>query len=441
MQFRTHIRKNLHLAFPVMLSQMGHILVNIADSMMVGQLGKTELGAVSFSTNLFMVIMTLGVGISLGITTLVAQNDGKKDYNKITAIGKSGFAVMTITGLLLCLLCYVLSFHLNWFGQPSEILDYSKSYLQIMAVSLIPMMIFQAGRQLAEGLSLTKQSMYISMATNILNILLNDILINGRFGLTAYGVLGAGYATLISRAVMMLAMLVFIAKSHHFTPIRNLIGKTHDVMSNMKRILKIGLPSGMQAVTEAAAFSTSGLMAGWISTTALAAHQITLSCSSVAYMMTTGLGTAATIRVANFFGIDDKSNVRKAGFSNILLSIGVMVTSATIIFLFNHLIPTLFIGDREVIALSAQLLLLCALFQIADGVQVTAMSALRGLEDVTIPTIFLFIAFWVISLPLGYFLSFYQSFGVNGIWIGLLVGLSVTALLSTLRFRKLTLLV
>lgn len=431
--YRIHFQKTLSIAYPVMLSQLGHILVGVADSIMVGKLGAQPLAAVSLATSIFSIILMFGIGVSIAVTPLVATADGQGSYKRSGLIFKHGLLINTVLGILLCLLIIGTSFLLYSFGQPPQVVDITIPYLAIIAVSLIPFMFFQSYKQYAEGLSFTRVAMYITVSANLLNIFLNYLLIYGKWGLPALGLNGAGWATLISRVGMGIAMMVYTINTSWYKARKTQIKGFSK--SLIQRLLKIGIPTALQYIFEVGAFSFASIMMGWIGTKALAAHQIALNLAAVSYMVATGLAAAATVRIGNQLGKKDIPNMRRAGFTAIMMGWGLMLFSAIMFILFRHALPTLYIDETEVIELATSLLVIAAFFQLSDGSQAVGLGLLRGMADVKIPTVITLFAYWIVALPLGYWLAFSLDWGPQGVWIGLLSGLSISAVLLLFRFN------
>ena len=435
-KYKEHYHRNFFLAYPVMLSQLGQVLVNVADSLMVGQLGAEPLAAASLALVIFYVIMVFGLGVSYAVTPLVAAADGARDSPKILGIFSNGLMVNTIMGIILALGVVLLTPVLYYLDQPQEVVTLAIPYLKIITIALVPYMIFQSFRQFAEGMGNTRQAMYVTISGNAINIFLNYLLIYGKWGFPEMGLDGAGWATLIARTIMAIAMGLFIYNAPQFRPFRGAFSFMHISKSTIRRILKVGIPAGLQFVFEVSAFGIAAIMMGWLGTQTLAAHQIAINLASISYMMATGIASAATIRVGNQLGRKDPINLRAAGntcFSMVIIFMGV---AAIVFVILRNFFPSLYISDSEVIEIASQLLVVAAFFQISDGVQVVAMGALRGFEDVRIPTLIAVTAYWIIGLPVGYLLAFRLGLGANGIWYGLLIGLSVAAVLLFLRFQQ-----
>ena len=435
---RQHLRPNFLLAYPVMLSMLGQVMTGVADSVMVGWTGATPLAASSFANIFFSVILFFGVGVSYAITPLVAEAEGANDESRIIAILKNGTLINVAVGFILVGLVFLAEPFMIYMGQPEEVVTLGVPYLSIIAVSIIPTMIFQTYRQFGEGLARTRMAMVIVIASNLLNILLNYVLIFGKYGFPELGLNGAGWATLIARCVMALSMMLYVYYGRRFTAFRQGFSMGNYSSALVSKMLHIGLPAGSQFIFEAGAFGLSAIMMGWLGTTALAAHQIAINLATISYMTTSGLGAAATIRVGIFLGQRDKRNLRGAAFSMILMGVCLMMAWALLFILGRYFLPSLYIDDPEVIKFTASLLIIAAFFQLSDGIQVVCAGALRGLQDVKIPSLLIFVAYWVIALPLGYWLAFPLGLGVNGIWIGLFVGLTLTAIAMVIRFNRLS---
>ncbi|MBD1396310.1 MATE family efflux transporter [Pontibacter sp. JH31] len=437
-EYREHFRKNFLLAYPVVLSQLGHIMVSVFDSLMVGQIGTIPLAAASLGNSIFTITLVFGLGVSYSITPLIAAADGRRNYTRISLLLLNGLFSNLLLGVFLFIAGYFLSPYITFLDQPEEVVRQAIPYINILFLSMVPLMVFQAFRQFAEGLSLTKQAMYISIVANALNVLLNYILIFGKLGFEPMGLVGAGWATLISRIIMALMMGAYVLYAKRFAAFHRFLTIRHLSLIHMYHIFKLGLPISGQMVFEMGAFSFSAIMIGWLGARELAAHQIAINVASVTYMMASGIAAAATIRVGNQKGLRNFRAMRMAGNSSFAMGVIFMIASGILMIAGKNFIPSLYIDDPAVIEMASMLMIIAALFQISDGVQVVGLGALRGLEDVRIPSLISLVAYWVIGLPVGYFLCFKAGFGVNGVWTGLLVGLSVAAILLFWRFKMLS---
>ncbi len=433
-----HFKTNLHLAVPVMMSQLGHMMVGVADSIMVGRLGAVPLAGASLANVIFNITLMFGIGVSYAITPLVATADGEGNTSKSANYLRHAIIINILTGIFMFLLVFATNSGIYHLNQPQEAVELAVPYLNVIAFSLVPLMIFQTFRQFAEGLSDTRPAMVIVIISNLVNVGLNYILIYGKFGFDAMGLLGAGYASLISRIVLALWMALYIYYGSRYSPFRMAFAIKDYSKAIFRKLLSIGLPSGFQLIFEVGAFGFAVIMIGWIGTKALAAHQIAINLAAVSYMMASGLSSAATIRVGNQLGLKDVPTLRAAAFTLYIMVIVFMGVTATIFITGRYFLPSLYIADTAVIEVASTLLIIAGFFQISDGIQVLSLGALRGLHDVKIPTLLTFIAYWVLALPIGYVLGFVFDMGAAGVWYGLLMGLTIVAVAMLWRFNVLT---
>jgi multidrug resistance protein, MATE family len=435
MTIKEHIRANIFLAVPVMLSQLGHVMMGVMDNIMVGHLGATPLAGASLANVIFNVLLLFGIGVSYAMTPLIAQAHGTRDDAIIISSFRHGFLINLVFGLVLLIAVIVgknLLYHLD---QPEEVVKQALPFLSILTYSLIPVLIFQSFRQFADGLSLTYLSLVIMIAANLLNVLLNYTFIYGHFGFEPMGLVGAGYATLTSRIFMAVALGLYVFYHTKLKKYRAAFLFKDYSWKHFKTLLTIGVPAGAQFVFEVAAFDFSAVMMGWFGTNTLAAHQIAINLATISYMTTSGLSAAAVIRIGNFIGQKDAINLKKSVYSLIGLALALMGVCGIIFLIGRYWLPSLYISDREVINIAAPLIIIAGFFQLSDGMQVVCSGALRGLQDVKIPSLLIFISYWIIGLPLGYWLAFKMNWGANGIWIGLLVGLTLVSIALFIRLR------
>lgn len=441
LSYKKHFKETFQLAYPVCLGQLGHVLVGVADSLMVGnyggensEIGTLSLAAASLANALIHIILVLGIGISYGATPLIAAAHSKNDKNEITSLLKHSILLCLITGIIIFISLYFSSPLLHYFNQPEKVVELAIPYFNIMVFSMLPLMLFLAFKQFAEGLSDTKTAMYISIGANILNIFLNYLFIYGNWGFKEMGLNGAGWASFIARVVMVFSMGWYVYKASKFKDYRSGFSLKNYNRKKVGEIFKVGLPVGLQFTFEVSAFALAAVMIGWISAEDLAAHQIAISLASLTYMFASGLSAAASVRVGNYFGVKNFDDLRKAGNSALIMVLVFMGTMALLFVFLNSFLPTLFNKDENVIFIASNLLLIAALFQLSDGTQVVGQGLLRGMADVKIPTLFAFLAYWVIGLPVGWLLGFHLNFGSSGIWYGLSIGLTVATILNFVRF-------
>ena len=428
--YKAHYKLNLKLAIPVMLSQLGHVFVGVTDSVMVGSLGEIPLASASLANSVFFFFMCFGIGVSYGITPLVAQEEG--NYKNASELLKSSLLINAILAALIFVIVLAGSEFLHLLNQPENVVIVASPYLWIIALSIMPLMIFQTLRQFAEGLSFTKQAMYISLSANVFNVIFNYLLIYGKFGFPELGLQGAGWATLISRVLMVFFMVLLMTYHKKLKRYTQYIRSVKMSKDKIQKLLNIGIPSGLQFSFEVSAFVIAAIMMGWLGSAPLAAHQIAITLATISYMMASGLSTAATIRVGNQLAKKDHKTLREAVFSIFILVVIFELIWTVIFILGKDFLPTLYIDDTEVLKIASKLMVMAAFFQLSDGLQVVGLGALRGLSDTKVPTYLTLMAYWIIGLPVGYYLAFNLGYGGEGVWTGLIIGLTITAIKSFL---------
>lgn len=438
---------NIKLSVPVILGMLGHTFVQFADNIMVGQLGTAELAAVSLGNSFVFIAMSLGIGFSTAITPLVAEADGAGNKQNAKSALKHGLVLCTILGFSLFLLILLAKPLMYLMEQPEEVVELAMPYLDLVAFSLVPLIVFQAFKQFSEGLSQTRYPMYATILANVVNITLNYLLIFGTFGFPKLGIVGAAWGTLISRVVMVFYLWMLLKnkkKFHDYVTGFNLKNIEKRVL---RKIISLGFPSALQMFFEVAIFTAAIWLSGVLGKNPQAANQIALNLSSMTFMFGMGLGVAAMIRVGNQKGLKDYTELRRIAQSIFFLTLLLEIVFALLFLLGRDWFPTLYldVDDRmnftdntEVIILASQLLLVAAFFQISDGIQVVVLGALRGLQDVKIPTFITFVAYWLIGFPISYYLGLHTSLESVGIWVGLLTGLTASAIMLYIRFNYLT---
>jgi len=434
-RIKEEVSKTFLLAYPVIISQLGIIMMGVVDSVMVGRLGSVPLAAASLGNSLIFIILIIGIGCSIVVTPLVAILVGGKRYSECGIYFRQSLLINVVLSFLMLGIILLGVNFIRYLDQPPEVVEQAIIYMTIVGLSAIPLMIYQTYKQFIEGLSIMKPAMIIAILANIINAFANWVLIFGELGFPKLGIAGAAWATFSSRVFMAIAIIIYVMRNEKF--------KQYDVTLHfrginfpiIKKILRLGLPSGFQYFFEVGAFSFAVVMIGWIGANELAAHQIAINLASISFMAVLGISQAASIRVGNAMGEQNITNVRKAGFTGIILGASIMSLAGLTFILLNNFLPTLYINDEKVISIASRLIIIAALFQLSDGTQAVGIGVLRGLTDVKGPTIITFVAYWIISLPIAYLLAFNFNLGVDGVWIGLLIGLTVSAFLLTLRFN------
>jgi len=438
---------NLKLAFPVIIGLLGHTFVQLVDNIMVGQLGTAPLAAVSLGNSFFFVAMSLGIGFSTAITPLIAEADGAKDVSKGSKIFTHGLILCCGLGLLLSLGVLLSKPLLFDMGQPEAVVVLAYPYLQWVGISLFPLIFFQGFKQFSEGLSHTRPAMYATLLGNIMNIILNYFLIFGYWIFPKMGVEGAAIGSLVARCSMLLYLGLYIRVSVKFKEYVNKISFRNLQIKLFKGIIKLGFPSALQMFFEVLFFTAAIWLSGILGKNTQAANQIVLNLSSMTFMFAMGLGVTAMIRVGNQKGRKDSIRLREVAHSIFLLIFLFDVFFCLLFLSLNEILPWIYLDSSntfelkdslEVVKIASTLLIISAFFQLSDGLQAVVLGALRGLQDVNIPAGITFFAYGVIGFPIAYFLGIYTTLEATGIWIGLLSGLTASAILLFFRFRYLS---
>ncbi|MFL0352374.1 MATE family efflux transporter [Xanthomarina sp. GH4-25] len=445
--YTKEFKYNWKLSAPVMLGMLGHTFVQFIDNIMVGQLGTAELAAVSLGNSFMFIAMSLGIGFSTAITPLVAEADAAKNFSNGKSAFKHGLFLCSVLGITLFIILMFAKPLMYLMKQPIEVVELAIPYLDLVAVSLIPLIIFQAFKQFSDGLSMTRYPMYATILANVINVILNYLLIFGKFGFPELGIVGAAYGTLASRIVMVIYIWWLLkGKEKSKAYVTNIKFFTlNNVM--LKKLMNLGSPSAMQMFFEVAIFTAAIWLSGLLGKNPQAANQIALNLSSMTFMVAMGLSVTSMIRVGNQKGLKNYFELRRIAFSIFLLGFIFAVFFGLIFFIFHQHLPKIYVDfndldnladNTEVVSIASKLLIAAAFFQISDSIQVVMLGALRGLQDVKIPTIITFISYWVIGFPISFFLGKEETYGSFGIWLGLLAGLTTAAILLYIRFNYLT---
>ncbi|MBA6156506.1 MATE family efflux transporter [Tenacibaculum sp. S7007] len=447
-QYTSEFKYNWKLAAPVMLGMLGHTFVSFVDNIMVGQLGTAELAAVSLGNSFMFIAMSLGIGFSTAITPLIAEADSSDNFKQAKSTFKHGLFLCSVIGILMFLMVFFSKPLMYLMKQPIEVVELAIPYLDLVAFSLIPMIIFQAFKQFSDGMSMTRYPMYATIVANLLNVLLNYLLIFGKFGFPEMGIVGAAYGTLVSRFVMVAYLWWLLTKKERSKKLVTSIKLFVLDKLMLRKIISLGAPSAMQMFFEVAIFTAAIWLSGLLGKNPQAANQIALNLSSMTFMVAMGLSVASMIRVGNQKGLKNFKELRRIAFSIFFLGTILAVGFATIFFVFHKSLPNLYVDlsdannyadNMEVMKIAANLLIAAAIFQISDSIQVMVLGALRGLQDVKIPTIITFISYWVVGFPISFYFGKEEMYGSFGIWLGLLAGLTTASILLFIRFNKLTL--
>ncbi|NPA46349.1 MAG: MATE family efflux transporter [Chlorobi bacterium] len=441
--YTREFKTNWQLAWPVMVAYLGQVLVGLADNIMVGKLGPRALAAISLANSTIFFVMSFGIGFSAAITPLVSEALGLNDKERIHRILYTGLLVNGLLGLFMIAAIWAMIPFLEWTGQPPEVLAVAVPYIKIVGVSVLFVMLFQAMKQFADGLGYTKISMHATIVVNIVNVLISYVLIYGVWIFPRLEVLGAGLGTMIARFLILFVFWYFLSRdprTRHY--VTHLPGRIWDP-AIVRKILSLGFPSGFQSVFEMGIFTATVWLAGTLGALPQAANQIALQMASMTFMVFVGLGVAATVRTGYRLGAKDYANLRRVAMSVFLQAVLIGAFFAVLYMALRHYLPWIYLSrkhgglDSEQVAqMASGLLIIAGLFQIFDSLQVTLQGALRGMQDVKIPAVITFTAYWLIGFPVAWFGS--RIWGVYGIWFGLLAGLGTAAVLLFIRFHYLT---
>lgn len=440
---KNYTKECLTLALPVMLTQVGQVSVNLFDNIIVGQLlGADALASVSLGNAVFFSMFVLALGFSFAIPPLVSEAHSRHDHSTINSVFSHGFVINMTVGIILMgilLLAMPLLYHS---GQPEKIIPDTVDFLTIMAISIVPFMAFQTLREVSEGLSYTIGVTKATIIANIINIVLNYIFIKGLFGFPAMGVKGSALAGLIARIFMVVFLYVVLLKEHKTRRyIRDFSLKIEAFSRNMfDKMIRLGLPTALQMFFEVTAFAGAAFICGLISAHDIASHQIALSMASFTFNLCIGFSVASTVMIGRKLGEQNYVELRKVGINNLKIAFIFMCICGVAFILGRHILPAFFTKseETEVIALASKLMIIAALFQLSDGIQVTALGSLRGIQDVKIPSVYTFVAYWIITVPLGYFLCVTLKMGAFGMWIALGLGLTISAVMLVKRFLNMS---
>lgn len=435
--YTPYFKQIAKLSYPIIIGQIGIVLMGVADVVMIGKIDATNLAAAGLANSVFFLISMIGLGTLMSVSSLVAQEKGAGHNNECAHLFRSGIIAAIILSVLISTVLFLLAANFSVFKQNYEVTFLAQKFLHLLNAGTLPLLLFVAAKQFSDGLSITKPSAYITMSALLLNIFLNWVLIYGNLGFEKMGLMGAGVATLISRIMMAASMIGYILwhkQYKHFIHLKEKINGNN----SLKDIFRIGLPSGFQYFFEIGAFSAAGIIIGWIGKNEQAAHHIALSVASVTYMIATGISAAGSIMVGDSLGRKNKADIIRSGKAALIAGALFMGSCALILSTFGKLIIGFYINESEVASFATYLLLIAAFFQLSDGIQCVSLGILRGIEDTKIPTVITIIAYWVIGIPVGYLLAFSFGLSLYGVWIGLLAGLTFSALMLSLRFIKMS---
>jgi len=432
--YRKEARRTLQLAAPIVVGQVSQMLMGLTDSLMIGHLGKVPLAASAFAGSIFGLFFTIGIGLLIPVAIKVSQAHGAEDKGEVGQAMKHGSAIALGSGIVCGLVMVGLGWQLRWFGQPAEVLAKVQPYYTLIALSVVPTLMFQAMRHFAESLDRPWLPMVMMLAGVGLNVFLNWVLIYGNLGAAALGLTGAGWATLTSRILGMLLIYFWVSRAMSFRGVWPTNWFSGYEIKRLKGMLALGLPISISLSFEAGAFGASAILMGWLGATALAAHQIAITCAALTFMVPLGIAIAVSMRVGRALGANELERIRPISHGAQIMSALFMGGGALLFVFMGETLASAFVKEQEVVALAAKLLVVAAIFQLTDGAQVVAASSLRGLSDVKVPTVITAFAYWGLALPLAYGLGFGLKWGGVGVWTGLAAGLTFAAVTLMWRF-------
>lgn len=433
--YKGHYKALFYLGLPIIIGQMGIIIVGFADTLMVGHHSTAELAAASFANNMFTLCIIFSMGFSYGLTPMVGEYYGKRRFMEAGQALRCSLLANVLVALLLTFIMTIVYFNIERMGQPEELIPLIKPYYLILLASLLFVMLFNAFKQFTDGITDTRTAMWVLLGGNALNVAGNYLLIYGKFGFPELGLLGAGISTLFSRIVMVIAFAWIVFSSRRFLRYKAGFLRLGWSRALFGKLNALGWPVGLQMGMETASFSLSTIMIGWLGVVALASHQIMLAVSQFTFMMYYGMGAAVAVRVSNFKGQDDMMNVRRSVYAGFHLILVMAVMLSSIVFIFRHEVGGWFTDSVEVSAMVSSLFLPFLLYQFGDSLQINFANALRGIADVKPMMLIAFIAYFVISLPVGYLFGFVLGWGTAGVWMAFPFGLTGAGIMLWLRFR------
>ena len=436
--YKEHYKALIYLGLPIVIGQIGVIVLGFADTLMIGHHSTIELGAASFVNNVFNLVIIFSTGFSYGLTPIVGGLYGTHQFAPAGQALRCSLLANLLIAVLLTICMCVLYLNLENLGQPEELIPLIRPYYLVLLASLIFVMLFNGFKQFTDGITDTQTAMWILLGGNVLNIIGNYILIYGKLGFPELGLLGAGIITLFSRIMMVVIFVLVFLRSRRF--LRYKIGFYRLGWSRaiFGRLNGLGWPIALQMGMETASFSLSAIMIGWLGTIALASHQVMLAISQFTFMMYYGMGAAVAVRVSNFKGQNDILNVRRSAYAGFHVMMVLGLVLSLIVFLCRNHLGSWFTDSPEVAAMVTSLIIPFLVYQFGDGLQISFANALRGISDVKPMMFIAFVAYFLISLPVGYFCGFIMDWGIVGVWMAFPFGLTSAGLMLWLRFRQKT---
>ncbi len=431
---RDDVRESLRLALPVVLTQLGSMAMGTVDTLMAGRLGPEAISAVGLGSSIGIAPLIVGMGTLMGLDPIVSQAFGAGDFPRCGRAMRHGLLLACILSVPIMAVLWQARFILTHLGEPRELVDATAPFLRVWSLGTLPFLMFATLRQFLQGVGVVKPAMWIVFGANVLNFAANWVLIFGHCGMPALGIVGSAWATTISRIAMCVALALYVFRRPVLHQYAVWAARGRIDRALFSRLVHLGAPVGLQFGMEVGVFSAASVMMGWLGTVALAGHQIALNLCSITFMVPLGLSTTAAVRVGQALGRDDVHAARRAAVVAYGMGIGFMSLSALTFASIPHQLVSLYTGDLAVADIAARLLLVGAVFQVFDGGQTIGIGALRGAADTRLPMFVTIVAYWVVGLPLGWWLAFRGGQGPAGLWWGLTAGLTCVALVLGWRF-------
>ena len=432
------VRRTLGLAGPIIMGQLGQMLMQIIDTVMVGRIGVVPLAGAALGGSIFTVILVFGFGLCAAVHVRVAQAYGAGQKERCATVLRHGVIIAIVYAVICGSGIHAGIDFLGKIGQPPDVVEQTKPYLVLIGWSLVPILTYQCFKNFCEAQNRQWLPFCVLFAGLFLKVILNWIFIFGRFGFPAWGLWGAGLSTMVTRVFMLGLLITVVAYSRRLVILEKVGSIFSFQASFFRQLLGLGVPSASQFLFEAGAFTMVSLMMGWISAQWLAAHQIAVQVAALSFMVPLGMSFAVAIRVGHAVGSEDRAAVRHIGFGAIGFAVCFMSLCALVLYNWRLELPTLFIDNPEVIRRASQLLVVAAIFQVFDGVQIVCLGALRGLADVKVPAVMIFCVYWGICIPSGYVFAFILKYQGLGLWFGLLIGLVTASIFLAIRFFLIT---
>ncbi len=433
--YKGHYKALIHLGLPIIIGQMGMIVLGFADTLMVGHHSTEELAAASFVNNLFTLCIIFSTGFSYGLTPVVGEYFGNRRFMEVGQALRCSLLANVLVSVMLTLIMTVVYLNVGRMGQPEELMPLIKPYFLVLLASLVFVMLFNGFKQFTDGVTETQTAMWVLLGGNTFNIIGNYLLIYGWLGLPELGLLGAGISTLVSRILMVCVFALIVFRARRFRRYKAGFFRLGWSREMFNRLNALGWPVGLQMGMETASFNFSTIMIGWLGVVALASHQIMLTISQFTFMMYYGMGAAVAVRVSNFKGQNDSVNIRRSAYAGFHLTLVLATVLLSILFVLRDGIGGWFTDSAEVSAVVSSLFFPFFIYQLGDGLQINFANALRGVADVKPMMLIAFIAYFVISLPVGYFFGFVLDWGTMGVWMAFPFGLSSAGIMLWARFR------